>query len=109
VCPTTSSLIITSTTNLAPFAIITGRSVERTGHYLIQNYIGWALIMIGYGALSLLTATSSLAMAQGLQVIGAAGLGVLHVASLFGVLAPLTVEDNASALALLTYVRSVGQ
>lgn len=65
--------------------------------------------MVGYGALSLVNATSSLAMVEGLQVIGAAGLGVLQVASLFGVLAPLPVSDNALALALLTYVRSIGQ
>lgn len=98
-----------SITDLAPFAIITGQSVERTGHYLFQNYIAWALVMIGYGTLSLLTSTSSLAMTQGLQILGAAGLGVLQVAPVFGVLAPLAVDDNALALALLAYIRSFGQ
>lgn len=100
---------IASPTQLAPFAIITGQSVERTGHYLIQNYIAWALVMIGYGTLSLLTATSTIAMTQGLQVLGAAGLGILQDAPIFGVLAPLAVDDNALALALLAYIRSFGQ
>lgn len=83
--------------------------MERTGHYLIQNYIAWALVMIGYGTLSLLTATSTIAMTQGLQVLGAAGLGILQDAPIFGVLAPLAVDDNALALALLAYLRSFGQ
>ena len=94
---------------LAPSAIITGQSVERTGHYLIQNYIGWALVMIGYGTLSLLTATSSIAMGEGLQIIGAMGFGVLYVAPNFSILAPLRVEDNAHALALMSYLRTFGQ
>jgi hypothetical protein len=94
---------------LAPFAIITGQSIERTGHYLIQNYIGWALVMIGYGALSLLTATSSIAMGEGLQIIGAMGSGILYVAAKFSTLAPLGVEDNAHALALMAYLRTFGQ
>jgi len=101
--------LIDSPTQLAPFAIITGQSVERTGHYLIQNYIAWALVMIGYGTLRLLTAESTIAMTQGLQVLGAAGLGILQVAPVFGVLAPLAVDDNALALALLAYIRSFGQ
>lgn len=83
--------------------------MERTGHYLIQNYMGWALVMIGYGTMSLLKATSTLAMTQGVQIVGAAGLGVLQVAPMFGILAPLAVDDNALALALLAYVRSFGQ
>lgn len=83
--------------------------MQRTGRYLVQHYIGWALVMIGCGTLSLLTATSTLVMTQGLQVLGAAGLGVLQVAPKFGVVAPLAVDDNALAFALLAYIRSLGQ
>ncbi|KAF8314723.1 MFS general substrate transporter [Clavulina sp. PMI_390] len=93
----------------APVAIITGQSVERTGHYLIQNYLGFMVMMVGYGTLSLLTAESTTAMASGLQIVGAVGLGILYVAPNFAVLAPLAVEDNAHALALMSYIRSFGQ
>ena len=83
--------------------------MERTGHYLIQNYVAWALVMIGYGTLSLLTATSSIAMGEGLQIVGAMGFGILYVAPNFSILAPLRVEDNAHALALMSYLRTFGQ
>lgn len=94
---------------IAPFAIITGQSVERTGHYVIQNYIGWALVMVGYGVMSLMKWNSSVAATQGFQIIGAAGLGFLYTAPNFAVLAPLAVEDNAHALALMSYLRTFGQ
>lgn len=59
--------------------------------------------------MSLLKYDSSIAMAEGLQVVGAAGLGLLYVAPNFAVLAPLAVEDNAHALALMSYLRTFGQ
>lgn len=65
--------------------------------------------MIGYGTLSILTSTSTIAMAEGLQVVGSIGLGLLYVAPNFAVLAPLAVEDNAHALALMSYLRTFGQ
>lgn len=102
-------LLFPTAAMIAPVAILIGQSVERTGHYLIQNYIGWALVMIGYGTLSLLTANSSIAMGSGLQIIGAMGLGVLYVGPNFALLAPLAVEDNAHALALMSYLRTFGQ
>jgi hypothetical protein len=95
--------------SLAPMAIATGQSIERTGHYVIQNYIGWVLIIVGYGTMSLLTASSSIAMTQGLQVIGAMGLGIGYTGPQFAILAPLKVEDNAHALALMSYLRTFGQ
>ncbi|KAF8321090.1 MFS general substrate transporter [Clavulina sp. PMI_390] len=94
---------------IAPVAIITGQTVERTGHYLIQNYIGTALMMLGYGTMSILTANSTIAMGEGLQIIGAIGLGILYVGPNFAILAPLAVEDNAHALALMSYIRTFGQ
>ena len=59
----------------APSAIASGRWIERSGTYLLQNYVGWAFILIGFGTLSLLTSTSSIAMGEGLQIAGAIGLG----------------------------------
>lgn len=67
------------------------------------------MVMIGYGTMSLLTSTASMAMTQGLQLVGSIGLGVLQVGPMFAVLAPLSVSDNANALALCAYVRTLGQ
>ena len=46
---------------------------------------------------------------QGLQVVGAVGLGILYSGPMFAILAPLKVEDNAQALALMSYLRTFGQ
>lgn len=108
--PTRSGILIFVTATLvAPFAVITGQSIERTGKYVYQNYIGWVLVIIGYAIMSLLKANSSTAMSQGLQMVGAIGLGILYSGPMFAILAPLKVEDNANALALLSYLRTFGQ
>lgn len=65
--------------------------------------------MIGFGTLSLLTANSSVAMGEGQQIVGAVGLSILYTTPNFAILAPLKVEDNAQALALMSYVRTFGR
>jgi hypothetical protein len=67
-----SALISSS---LAPSSIASGRLIARSGAYLLQSYAGWALITTGFGTLSLLKSTSSTAMGEGLQIVGATGLG----------------------------------
>ncbi|KAF8284664.1 hypothetical protein DL93DRAFT_2069493, partial [Clavulina sp. PMI_390] len=84
-------------------------TIERTGHYRTQHYIGAALMMVGYGTMSILTASSTIAMGEGLQIIGGIGFGMLYVGPNFAILAPLAVEDNAHALALMAYIRTFGQ
>lgn len=94
---------------IAPFAVFCGISVEITGRYLAQNYIGWVLIIVGSGTLSTLRYGSSRALAIGLQVVGAAGYGIMYPALTFAVLAPVRVEDNAQAIALMTFLKTLGQ
>lgn len=94
---------------IAPAATAVGRSVEVTGKYLPQAYIGWPMCMIGFGIISLLDAQSSTVRGECLQIVLAIGLGFLYVAPQFCVLAPLEVSDNASALALMSWFRTFGQ
>lgn len=47
---------------IAPFAIIMGASVTITGHYWLQNPLGWALVTIGFGLMSLIEYDSGPAM-----------------------------------------------
>lgn len=93
----------------APVAITIGRSIQITGSYRPQHYIGWAFCVAGFGLLSLLSSTSTLAQEECLQLVTAIGLGFLYIAPQFSVLAPLDVRDNASALALLSWCRQFGQ
>lgn len=59
--------------------------------------------------MSTLRSTSSLAASEGLQVVGAIGMGMLFVAPQFAILAPQQVKDNAHAVALKSYLRTFGQ
>ncbi|KAF8319948.1 iron permease [Clavulina sp. PMI_390] len=102
-------LIFGSSFIAAPLAVLTGQSVQRTGHYLLQNYIGWAFILIGYGCLSTLRTTTDIATSQGIQIVAAIGLGMLQVGPMVAILAPLEVEDNAHALSMMVYIRTFGQ
>lgn len=86
-----------------------GRSVQRAGTYRIQNYLSWVLVMVGYGVMSILSATSTTAMIAGLQIVGAIGMGGLYVVPQFAILAPLNPRDNAHALAMKSYLRTFGQ
>jgi len=94
---------------IAPFAILCGVSVGISGRYLPQNYIGWMMLMIGAGVMSLLKSTSPKAMWVGLQVPGAIGYGINYAAPMFAMLAPMPISKNARALAFFTFVRNFGQ
>ncbi|KAI0046902.1 iron permease, partial [Auriscalpium vulgare] len=91
------------------FAILCGLSVEIFGRYRPQNYIGWMLIVVGFGMLSLLTESSTRAQYIGYQVVLAAGLGIVWISTQFPILAPLPFSNNAHALAFFTFVRCFAQ
>ncbi|EIM85230.1 iron permease [Stereum hirsutum FP-91666 SS1] len=91
------------------FAIGTGLSVQLISRYRPQNYIGWALTVIGTGLLSLLNADSSTAMLFGFQVLVGAGLGIVWISTQFPILAPLPYSNNAHALAFFTFTRCFAQ
>ncbi|KAI0046898.1 MFS general substrate transporter [Auriscalpium vulgare] len=69
------------------------------------NYIGWMLIVAGFGMPSLLTENSTRAQYIGYQVVLAAGLGIVWISTQFPILAPLSFSNNAHALAFFTFVR----
>ncbi|TCD71948.1 hypothetical protein EIP91_000080 [Steccherinum ochraceum] len=94
---------------ISPFAIIAGISVKVLGKYRPANMVGWVLIVLGFGVLSLLELDSSMGRWVGYQVIVAAGLGLIYSSTVFPVLASLSPEDAASALAFLAFLRSFAQ
>jgi hypothetical protein len=94
---------------ITPSCMAVGVSVEVSRRYRPQNYIGWMLIVIGFGILTLLDANSSKAMYIGCQVILGVGLGIIWIATQFPILAPLSFSNNSHALAFFTFVRSMSQ
>lgn len=94
---------------IAPFAIICGISIGATGHYLVQNYIGWAFTLVGFGLLSLLHADSPTAAWAGYTVVTGIGLGLLYSAPNFPILAPLRPDQQPQAMGFFNFARSLGQ
>lgn len=91
------------------FAILTGLSVELLGRYRPQNYIGWAIIVLGFGIISTLDLESSRARYIGSQVPLGIGLGIVWISTQFPILAPLPYSNNAHALAFFTFTRCFAQ
>ncbi|KAF8755099.1 Iron permease [Rhizoctonia solani] len=91
---------------VAPFAILTGISAVVFKKYRPQNYVAWVITTIGLGLLSMVKADTSMAKSIGFQIIIGVGAGILYASTNFPVLAPLPVSLNASALALLAFIRT---
>ncbi|KAI0353765.1 iron permease [Trametes cingulata] len=87
------------------FAVVGGLSVQVINRYRPQNYVGWSLMIVGFGLFSLLDENTSRAMYIGLQVPLAVGLGIMWVATQFPILAPLPFSNSAHALAFFTFFR----
>lgn len=90
-------------------AVATGVSVQVFKLYRPQHYLGWALMIAGFGLLSTLKANSSAAKYISYQVVLGLGMGNLWVATQFPILAPLPFSNNAHALGFFTFVRCFAQ
>ena len=76
--PIRSSLDILPTALVcSPSAIVCGTLIKRSDKYRLANYIGWILILIGIGLLTLLKADSSTGEWVGFQMIVAIGVGFI--------------------------------
>ncbi|KAH8833360.1 major facilitator superfamily domain-containing protein [Flagelloscypha sp. PMI_526] len=94
---------------IAPMAMVNGIAVQVFKRYLPGNYIGWILSTVGFGILSLLKEDSKTSAWVGYQILVGAGVGFLFSATVFPVLAPLSVERSAAALAFFTFMRTWAQ
>ncbi|KIJ30066.1 hypothetical protein M422DRAFT_268422 [Sphaerobolus stellatus SS14] len=94
---------------IAPLAFVAGATVQVTKRYIPVNIIGWIITIVGFGVLSLLTATSVTAQWVGYQIIVSAGVGMLFTSTVFPILAPHPVNRSASALAFFSFIRSFAQ
>jgi hypothetical protein len=111
--------------SIAPAAILQGFLVSKKGQYKywvcdcfelhlsyaessLQNFAGWALMLIGVGLLSTLGVSTPFSISVPYQVIAAFGLG-FEYATTFAVLAPLDASLNSQALAFLLFSRTFSQ
>ncbi|KAL5508718.1 hypothetical protein ACEPAG_4803 [Sanghuangporus baumii] len=95
--------------SIAPFAIVAGATASAFKKYRPQNVISWALVTIGMGLQSTLHEDSATRNWAGFQIVAGIGFGMLFTATTFPILAPLSVNHNASALALFIFIRTFFQ
>ncbi|KAJ7738146.1 MFS general substrate transporter [Mycena metata] len=93
---------------ISPAAILEGIIISKIGHYRLVNFTGWATLILGLGLFISLHRTTALGPIIVYQLIQGIGMGLLY-ATTFVVLAPLPVSENASAISLLTFVRTFAQ
>ena len=78
-----------------------------TKRYREVMWLGWAFYIAAMGALSTLTVDSTVAQSTGFSVLLSFASGLLYPTTYFPVLAPLPVSENARALALMFFCRSI--
>jgi hypothetical protein len=94
---------------LSPLSIVGGISITVFKCYRPQLWFGWATTVLCTGLLLLLKSDSPRALSIGLGVLAGAGMGTAYTGTFFPILAPLSVESNAHAIALGVFLRAFAQ
>lgn len=108
--PIGSGVDIFPLTLTIPFAaVFAGGTVKSVGRYRPQNYIGWAITVLGFGVMSIVTEKSSRAQYIATQIPAGIGIGMIWVLTQLPILAPLPVSNSAHTLAFHVFVRRMAQ
>ncbi|KAJ7581827.1 MFS general substrate transporter [Mycena floridula] len=93
---------------LSPSGIIQGLIVAKTGRYRLLTCTAWCISLLGVGLMVGVQPGTSIGVIAVYQMIAGVGLGLLF-STTFAVLAPLPLEENAAAVAFLTFLRIFAQ
>ncbi|THC91735.1 hypothetical protein EYZ11_008809 [Aspergillus tanneri] len=93
---------------MIPAAITAGGLLSKLGRYRPIQHVGFALMVIGFGLLTLLKAQATTAQWVGYQLASAAGTGLALPVLLPAVQASLTEEDTALSTSTWAFIRSFG-
>ncbi|KAI9774478.1 MAG: hypothetical protein M1839_001711 [Geoglossum umbratile] len=93
---------------LIPFAAIGGKVLGIFGRYRPLHHLGFALAMIGLGCFTLLRSSSPMAVWIIVQMVAAAGIGIMVGVLLPAVQVALPESDVAVATATFAFLRSFG-
>lgn len=101
-------MVLPLATITAPAGVVAGILVTVTGKYRTANFLGFALMAVGCGLLTLLDAESTTGDWVGFQLVFGAGCGVAYTTTLPAILASLPESDVATATAMWGFARSFG-
>ncbi|KAI6083931.1 putative transporter [Hypoxylon rubiginosum] len=91
-----------------PSAMIAGWLLSKFGQYKPLHWVGFGLVSIAFGLLSILDAGSHTAAWACFQIIVGVGLGFILTSILPAICAPLAEEDVAAANGTFSFLRSFG-
>lgn len=93
---------------MIPGAVIGGTLLSKFGRYRPIQHVGFALMIVGFGLLTLLNASSNTGQWVGYQLLGAIGTGLVLPVLLPAVQAGLTEADTALCTATWSFIRTFG-
>ncbi|KAF7951128.1 uncharacterized protein EAE97_002679 [Botrytis byssoidea] len=93
---------------MIPFGILGGFWIAKVGHYRLNQIFGFALATIAVGCFGILDQNSSTAVWVILQIVFAAGAGIVLTAALPAIQAPLPESDVATATATWGFIQCLG-
>ena len=94
--------------SLIPGAITAGVLLSKFGRYRPIQHVGFALMVIGFGLLTLLKSNATTGQWVGYQIVSALGSGLVLPVLLPAVQASLTEEDTALSTSTWAFIRSFG-
>jgi hypothetical protein len=92
--------------SVAPSVIVAGISIQATGRYAIQTWIGVIFGVVGFGLLSLLNVGSNEAKIIVFSFIEGIGVGIPFATTTYPILASVRIDQTATALSLLIFMRA---
>ncbi|KII88358.1 hypothetical protein PLICRDRAFT_41528 [Plicaturopsis crispa FD-325 SS-3] len=90
------------------FSAVSGIVVTRTGEYRYVMWFAWAIFTLGYGLMTQLDNTSSLAEKVVYPLVASLGVGCLFQTPLIGLQAAMPIKDMATSTSTFGFLRTLG-
>ncbi|KAI8998659.1 MFS amino acid permease [Trametes punicea] len=92
----------------ALLSIVSGQITSRTGHWRPIMWVAWAIMVLGWGLMTMLDNTSNVAEQALYPLVTAVGIGCLFQTPLIGLQAAMPLKDMATSTAAFVLIRSLG-
>ncbi|KAI0831279.1 MFS amino acid permease [Trametes gibbosa] len=92
----------------ALLSVVSGQIVSRTGRWRPVMWVAWAIMVLGWGLMTMLDDTSNDAMKALYPLVAAIGIGCLFQTPLIGLQAAMPLKDMATSTAAFILIRTLG-
>ena len=105
----TGVAVFPETFTVAPAAVVVGTVISKIGHFRWAVRSGWLITILGLGIMYLMDVNTSTVQWIFLNLVVGVGTGFLYPALQFSVQSATSDEDMASAVAMYSFFRALGQ